>query len=82
MSRGGDYKQQQHQGARNYNKDDEKSSVGGLSGRQVYAMNTLTTLPRVPAIAPPGYSNRSGYSDSIDRDQCITRSTSYQQSGN
>ena len=82
MNRGGDYQQQQHQGAGNYNQYYYNSSVGGLSGRQVYETNTLPPLPRVPALAPPGNANRFGNSDSVDRDQCSTHSTSSQKSGN
>ena len=76
MNRGGDYQQQQHQGTGKYNQYDDNSSVGDLSVRQLYATNKLPILPRVPALAPPGNENLSGHSDSVDREQCITCSTS------
>ena len=69
INRGGDYQQQQHQGAVNYNKYDDKSLVGVFSGRQVYATNKFPPLTRGPTLAPPGNTNLSGHSDSVDRDQ-------------
>ena len=79
INRGGYYQQQQHQVAGKYNQYDDNSSVGGLSGRQVYSTNTLPPLPRGPALAPLENSNRSGYSYSIDQDQCSTHSSLSQQ---
>ena len=60
MNRGGDYQQQQqYQGDVSYNQYDDKISVGGLLGRQVYATNTIPPLTRGPAIAQTENENRS-----------------------
>ena len=83
MNRGGDYQQQQqYQGDVNYNQYDDNSSVGGLSGRQIYAMNKIPPLPRGPALEPTGNVNSSGKSNSVDREQYSTHSTSSNQDAN
>ena len=56
MNRSGYYQQRQPQGDVKYNYYDDNSLVGGLSGRQIYATNTLPPLQRGPTLAPPGNS--------------------------
>ena len=81
MNRGGYYQQQKKQGNGKYNQYDDNSSVGIISGRQVYMMNKLPPIPRGPALAPPINENRSGHSDYVYCYQCSTRITSSHQSG-
>ena len=80
--RGWYYQKKQHQGSGNYFQYEYNGSVVGLLVRQVYAMNKLPPLPRGPALATTVNTNRSGNSDLVERDQCSTWSTSYQQTGN
>ena len=59
MNRSGYYQQQQPQGDVKYNYYDDNSLVGGLSGRQIYATNTIPTPPRGPELALPRNENHS-----------------------
>ena len=53
VNRGGNYQQQQkYQVSGNYNQYDDNSSVGGLSGSQIFATNKLSPPPRRSTLAP------------------------------